>query len=97
MNNFYFFIKSILIGVGISAVVGAIVGFVSSLIHADHAHQILPKWLIVMVLGSMIGAISSVVVAVYMTYFGKQNLTFVALITSLVAAIVLVIVATIYL
>ncbi len=97
MNNFYFFIKSILLGVGVSAVVGAVVGFIKSLMRADHAHQILPTWLIVSILGGIIGFMSSVIIAVYMTYFGKQNLTFIALITSLVAAIVLIMVATLYL
>lgn len=86
-----------LIGVGISTVVGAVVGFITSLIHAEHAHQILPTWLIVSLLGGMIGFISSGIIAVYMTYFGKQNLAFVALTAGLVAAIVLVIVAVIYL
>jgi len=95
MKNLVFAIQSVFAGLGISAIAGALIGFVTSLIKSEHAHQLLPDWLILMVVGGIIGGVLALALAIYMIYTGSQNLKMLAIRVGAATIILLLIIALI--
>ncbi len=61
MTTFLAILKIVLLSALGSAVLGAISGRIHSAIIAEHAHQILPNWMIFGVLGAVLGFVISLI------------------------------------
>lgn len=93
MKNLVFALQSIVVGLGISAIAGALIGFIASMIKSEHAHQIFPNWAIGMVVGGIMGGVLALVLAIYMIYTGNQNLKILAVRVGIVVGVLLLILA----
>jgi len=59
--------------VGIATILGAIIGFIKSSIHPDHAHQIIPSWLIFAVVGMVVALVLCLIVSTVMLFVVNTN------------------------
>lgn len=93
MKNLVFAIQSVVAGLGVSATAGALIGFLTSLVKPEHAHQIFPNWAIGMVVGGVFGGLLALILAIYMIFTQSQNLQLLTLRVGVVAGVLLLILA----
>ncbi len=65
MEKIFFFAKIILTSGLLVGLIGAGLGRISMFYSPDHAHQILPTWLIMGFMGLILGKLTGLVVAIY--------------------------------
>lgn len=74
MNKFLFiFLNSLLSTVAVG-LVSCLLGWISSQVNPEHPHQIIPNWMILGVLGMMLGLIVGLVWAIFLVYKEKPLL-----------------------
>lgn len=78
MKNLLLFLKVVMLSTVISGLIGGIIGNIVSMIVPEHAHQIMPTWLMAMMLGGTVGLIVSSIVSIFFvikaTLHAKQSI-----------------------
>ena len=73
MNTFLFFLKTIGVCVGISAIAGIIAGLVMIVFVPEHPHQIVPTPVLMGMLAVIIGFAVSLVMSIILAIAGKTD------------------------
>jgi uncharacterized membrane protein YfcA len=73
MNKFVFISSSTLLSGLCSAVIGGILGYLYSQFTPDHAHQIVPTWMLLAVTGFIIAFVIGLLSSIYHIYKKTEN------------------------
>lgn len=72
MNKFLFLFLSSLLSALATAMLAGIVGIIHGRFHSDHAHQIIPTWMILMVIGFIFAFVIGLIWNIFLIYRKKE-------------------------
>ncbi len=73
MNKFAFISTTVFLSALSSAILSGILGYLYSTINPDHAHQIIPTWMILAVLGFVAAFVLALLLSIYHIYKKTEN------------------------
>lgn len=74
MNHLIFILKTIGISVLISGLFGTLTGFIWSMKSPEHAHQMIPNWMVTLVVAAISALVVGIVVGGILSFSKKANL-----------------------
>jgi cation transporter-like permease len=92
-----FLLKAVLFGTLSSAILnGIIMGVDEAINNNSHPHQIFPSWMIGVMFGGVLGAISSLILAIIQIITKKQNIIFISIASAILPAFVVFVAFYVY-
>ncbi len=72
MNKFVFILLTALLSGLLAGSISASIFYLYSLNHADHAHQIIPTWMVMLVVTFIFAAVSGIAWTAYLLFYKKE-------------------------
>ncbi len=74
MNHFIFILKTVAISIFVSGLFGALSGLFWSMKSPEHAHQMIPNWMITLVVAAIFALVVGIIIGAILSFSNKANL-----------------------